>query len=86
ANYDKDLFRKYNSDIFNLLDKINHNNIHKVNPEKVFCPLDKCIFYDNNYSYIFDTVHASYEGSKLINDLIFKEIEKIERGSSNIND
>ncbi|MDB4856704.1 acyltransferase [Gammaproteobacteria bacterium] len=86
ANYDKDLFRKYNSNIFNLLDSINNDNIHKVNPERVFCPLEKCIFYDNNYSYIFDTVHASYEGSKLINDLIFKEIEKIERDPSNIND
>jgi peptidoglycan/LPS O-acetylase OafA/YrhL len=86
ANYSKNIFLEYNSNIFNLLDNINHRNIHKINPERIFCPLDKCIFYDNNYSYIFDTVHASYEGSKLINDLIFKEIEKIERDSSIVND
>ena len=40
------------------------------------------MFYDNKNSYIFDFVHPSYEGSKMINDLIIKEIEKIELKSN----
>ena len=44
----------------------------------IFCPKEKCIFYDNKFTYIFDTTHSSYKGSNLINDLIIKEIEQIE--------
>jgi len=44
----------------------------------IFCPKEKCIFYDNKFTYIFDTAHSSYKGSNLINDLIIKEIEQIE--------
>jgi len=83
VNYDKDIFRTYNAEILEFFSSINHSNIYKIDLESVFCPQEKCIFYDNNYSYIFDTVHPSYEGSKLINDLIFKEIEEIEENSTN---
>jgi peptidoglycan/LPS O-acetylase OafA/YrhL len=82
VNYDKDVYRKFNSEILKLFNSINHSNIYKIRLESIFCPQEKCIFYDNNFSYIFDRLHPSYEGSKLINDLIFKEIEKIE-GNSN---
>ena len=54
----------------------------KIKLENIFCPKNQCIFYDNKNSYIFDIVHPSYEGSKMINNLIMKEIEKIELKSN----
>jgi len=50
----------------------------KIFNRKTFVRNEKCIFYDNKFTYIFDTTHSSYKGSNLINDLIIKEIEQIE--------
>ena len=82
VNYSKNFFRKYNSEIFELFNEINLENLYKIKLENIFCPKNQCIFYDNKNSYIFDFVHPSYEGSKMINDLIIKEIEKIKLKSN----
>ncbi|MDC0477083.1 SGNH hydrolase domain-containing protein, partial [Pelagibacteraceae bacterium] len=71
-----------NSEIIGLFNEINLENLYKIKLENIFCPKNQCIFYDNKNSYIFDTIHPSYEGSKMINDLIMKEIEKIELKSN----
>ena len=68
--------------IISLLDSINSKNIYKIELEKTFCPENRCFFYDNKNIYIFDTHHPSYEGSKRINNLIMKEIKKIELKSN----
>ena len=81
-NYSKNFFRKYNSEIIGLFNEINLENLYKIKLENIFCPKNQCILYDNKNSYIFDIVHPSYEGSKMINDLIMKEIEKIELKSN----
>ena len=44
--------------------------------EKTFCPENQCLFYDKKNIYIYDTHHPSYEGSKKINNLIMREINK----------
>jgi peptidoglycan/LPS O-acetylase OafA/YrhL len=82
VNYPKNFYKKYNSEIFELFNEINLENLYKIKLEDIFCPKNQCIFYDNKNSYIFDFVHPSYEGSKMINDLIMKEIEKIELKSN----
>ena len=82
VNYSKNFFRKYNSEIIGLFNEINLENLYKIKLENIFCPKNQCILYDNKNSYIFDIVHPSYEGSKMINDLIMKEIEKIELKSN----
>jgi peptidoglycan/LPS O-acetylase OafA/YrhL len=76
VNYSINFFRNYNSEIFELFNEIELENLYKIKLESIFCPKKQCIFYDNENSYIFDIVHPSYEGSKKINDLIMKEIEK----------
>ena len=81
-NYSKNYYREYYSDIIELFDKINLNNVYKIKLEEVFCPQKKCIFYDNENAYIFDTQHPSYEGSKMINNLIMQKINKIETRSN----
>ena len=78
VNYPKNFFINYNSEIYELFDKIELTNLYKIKLEDIFCPKNQCILYDNENSYIFDFVHPSYEGSKIINNLIMKEIKKIE--------
>ena len=82
VNYSKNFFKNYNSEIFELFNETKIENLYKINLESIFCPENQCIFYDNNNSYIFDNNHPSYEGSKMINNLIIKEIEKIELKSN----
>ena len=81
-NYSKNFYRKYYSEIIDLFDQINFNNVYKIKLEKVFCPENKCIFYDDTNAYIFDTQHPSYEGSKKINNLILEKINMIESRSN----
>ena len=78
VNYSVKFHREYFSEEIKLINSINSKNIFKIDLEKTFCPENQCFLYDNKYIYIFDTHHPSYEGSKKINDLIIKEIEKIE--------
>jgi hypothetical protein len=82
VNYSINFFRNYNSEIFELFNEIELENLYKIKLESTFCPKNQCIFYDSKNSYIFDIVHPSYEGSKKINDLIMKQIKKIEINSS----
>ena len=75
-NYPVQIYRKFFSEEISLLDSINSKNIHKIKLEKTFCPENQCFFYDNKNIYIYDTHHPSYEGSKKINNLIIKEINR----------
>ena len=50
-------------------------------PHKLFCDTvikERCVTHDENNTYYFDSDHPSLKGSEMINDLIMKEIEKIE--------
>lgn len=76
-NYPIEFHKDFFSEEIDLLDKLDGENIYKINLEKIFCPNDKCIFYDNENIYIYDTHHPSYEGSKMINKLIIDTIKEI---------
>ena len=82
VNYSVEFHRNYFSEEIELLNNLNSKNIYKINLEKIFCPENQCFLYDNKNVYIFDTHHPTYEVSKKINDLIMKEIEKIELKSN----
>ena len=82
VNYSKNFFRKYNSEIVNFFNNLRLKNIYKIQLEEIFCNKDQCIFYNNKHAFIFDKSHPSYEGSKKINDLIMKEIKRIELKSN----
>ena len=75
-NYPIKVYRDFFSEEIKLFDSINSKNVYKIKLEKTFCPENRCFFYDNKNIYIYDTHHPSYEGSKKINDLIIKEINK----------
>lgn len=67
---------------FKLLDSIKGKNIYRVYPHKLFCNTiikDRCITHNKNDIFYFDSHHVSSKGSELINNLILKEITKIEK-------
>ena len=70
---------------FELLDSIKGDNIYRVYPHSLFCDTiikDRCVTHDKNYLFYRDDDHPSLKGAEMINDLITKEIEKIELKSN----
>ena len=70
---------------FKLLDSIQSDNIYRVYPHKLFCDTtikDRCVVHDDKNIFYYDDNHPSIKGSEMINDLIMKEIEKIELKSN----
>ena len=70
---------------FELLDNIQSSNIYRVYPHKLFCDTivkDRCVIHDDKNVFYDDDDHPSIKGAEMINDLIMKEIEKIELKSN----
>ena len=83
-NIDYDFFIKRNKKIFQFFDEINHKNIFKIYPHKLFCntkTINKCLVHDDENIFFFDTMHPSFKGSDMINELIFTEIKRIEEAN-----
>ena len=81
-------FKNYlnrSKEAFNLLDTINHKNIYKVYPHSLICQnivKDFCVTHNKTDIFYSDTTHPSAKASEMINDLIMKEIDKIELQSN----
>ena len=76
-----DSYKKRTSDIFRMLDSISGDNIYRVYPHKLFCDTmvsERCISHDDKDLFYGDDDHPSLKGAEMINELIMKEIEKIE--------
>jgi len=70
---------------FELLNSIQGDNIYRVYPHTLFCDRtikDRCITHDDKNIFYADDDHPSLKGAEMINDLIMKEIEKIELKSN----
>ena len=66
---------------FELLDSIQGDNIFRVYPHTLFCDTtikNRCVTHDDKNIFYYDDDHPSSKGIEMINDLIMKEIEKIE--------
>ena len=66
---------------FELLDSIKHPNFYRVYPHTLFCDNQikgRCLTHDNKDIFYVDDNHPSAKGAEMINDLILKEIKKIE--------
>jgi peptidoglycan/LPS O-acetylase OafA/YrhL len=66
---------------FEMLNSIQNRNIYRVYPHKLFCNTlikDRCVTHDDKNIFYSDNNHPSTKASEMINDLIMKEIEKIE--------
>ena len=70
---------------FELLDSIQDDNVYRVYPHKLFCDIilkNRCVTHDDKNIYYADDDHPSPKGAEMINDLIIKEIKKIELKSN----
>ena len=80
-NYKYSDFLKQNSEVVNFLNRINIPKVHKVYPHKVFCneTTNLCSTHDKDDFFFFDGYHPSLKGAKMINDMIIKKINLIEK-------
>ena len=79
------VYRERTKSSFELLDSIKGDNIYRVYPHKLFCDTtikDRCVTHDDKNIFYADDDHPSIKGAEMINDLIMKEIEKIELKSN----
>jgi peptidoglycan/LPS O-acetylase OafA/YrhL len=75
-------YKKYAESSFKLLNSIKGSNIYRVYPHKIFCDYlikDSCVTHNNNDIFYIDDQHISIKGAEIINNLIIKEIDKIEK-------
>jgi peptidoglycan/LPS O-acetylase OafA/YrhL len=80
-----ELFQKRNKITFDIFNDLKNKNIYRVYLHKLFCNnlvANRCIVYNDKDLLFIDTVHPSKKGAEMINDLIIKEIEKIELKSN----
>jgi len=75
------VYKERTKSSFELLDSIQSNNIYRVYPHTLFCDTTikgRCITHDDENIFYVDDDHPSTKGAEMINDLIMKEIKKIE--------
>ena len=80
-----DVFKERTKSSFELLDSIQGENIYRVYPHTLFCDTtikNRCVTHEDKNIFYSDDNHPSIKGSEMINDLIIKEIEKIELKSN----
>ncbi len=76
-----EVYKKRTKSSFELLDNVEGNNIFRVYPHKLFCNTiikARCLTHDDKNIFYVDSDHPSLKGSELINNLIMKELAKIE--------
>ena len=71
------VYKKRNKKIFDILDSIEHPNIFRVYPHKLFCNTkvkNRCVANDENFLFYYDDDHVSLKGSEMIVNQIIREI------------
>ncbi len=75
-----DLYLERSREAIEILDSIDHENLHRVYPHKLFCDNQiegRCVTHDDERLFYADEGHPSYRGAEMINDQIMVEIEKL---------
>ena len=75
-----EVYKKRNKLIFEVLDSIQDQNIHRIYPHKFFCNkliVNRCVANDENNILYYNDDHLSIKGSKPIVDEIISEIKNI---------
>tara|TARA_B110000037_G_scaffold150347_1_gene169568 strand:- start:2426 stop:4471 length:2046 start_codon:yes stop_codon:yes gene_type:complete len=76
-----DVYKNRTKTSFDLLDSIQGKNIYRVYPHTIFCDnlkKDRCITHNNKDIFYSDKTHLSIKGAEIVNNLIIKEIDKIQ--------
>ena len=80
-----EVYRERTKSSFELLDNVQGDNIFRVYPHTLFCDTivrARCLTHDDENVFYTDYDHPSPKGAEMINELIMKEIEKIELKSN----
>ena len=78
-------YLEHSKKAFELLNSIKSDNVYRVFPHTLFCNTimkDNCVTHDDRNIFYSDENHLSLKGAEMINDLIMKEIERIELKSN----
>ena len=81
-----DVYKKRNKIVFESLDSIQHPNIYRVYPDKIFCDttvLNRCVANDKDNLFYRDHHHLSLAGSKYVVNDIMKIIYKAKPNKNN---
>jgi peptidoglycan/LPS O-acetylase OafA/YrhL len=76
-----EVYKNRTKSSFQLLDSIKNDNVYRVYPHRLFCNnaiKNRCITHNDKDIFYSDDDHPSYKGAEMINELIMKEIKKIE--------
>ena len=80
-----EVYKNRTKSSFELLNSIRGENIYRVYPHTLFCDTiikNRCVTHDDKDIFYFDDDHLSLKGAEMVNDLIMKEIKKIELKSN----
>ena len=75
-----DDYLKESKKIFDLFDKMEHKNLHKTYPHKIFCDSylkDRCVGNTNEHIFFVDVAHLSKEGSQIISMDMIRIMDRI---------
>ncbi len=75
-----DVYLERSKESIEIFDSIEHENLFKVYPHKLFCDNQikgRCVTHDNEHLFYADESHPSYKGAEMINSLILREIDTI---------
>ena len=78
-------YLEHSKKAFELLNSIKSDNVYRVFPHTLFCNTImkyNCVTHDDRNIFYSDENHLSLKGAEMINDLIMKEIERIELKSN----
>ena len=67
---------------FKLLDSIKGKNIYQIYPHQLFCDIlikDRCVTHDKKDIFYEDEDHLSFRGVEMLNNLIIKKVDEINK-------
>ena len=79
-NIDYDYYLSNARTVIKEFDKLKHENLYKIFPDKIFCNSllkNKCVANSLENIYFIDTSHPSQKGSEMINKELLKKIKEI---------
>ena len=79
-----EVYRSRTSESFKLLNSIEHTNLFRVYPHKLFCNTalkNRCVANNKKFIYYSDDDHPSTVGSKLINELILDKLNEVPKNN-----
>ena len=72
-----DVYKKRSQKTFDLFNSINHKNLIKIFPHKIFCnaSTSRCITHSDDKIFYSDDNHLSLSAAKMINNMIISNIK-----------